>query len=179
MSPDEAIAYMELIRDKAAKAAPDCAMAMGQTHQKYLKDVTLSQYGHAPQTWTGSPARTGTPGLISGQLRDSVTCVRGAGGGMYASSLVGPHTIYARVQVEGAIIRAHRRVRGGWTGRYLGGIRGPGQHTLHFIQDGEDYFPMAVEVPARPYMQPSRDAVIRNGSVQEAGSAAFLRQVFG
>lgn len=96
-----------------------------------------------------------------------------------ASSIVAPHTIYAKIQEEGGIIRAHRRVRGGWTGPYLGGIRGPGQHTMHFVVAGVDYFPMVVDLPARPYMRPSAAAVVANGSVQAAGSAAFMREVFG
>jgi hypothetical protein len=50
---------------------------------------------------------------------------------------------------------------------------------MHFVMEGKDYFPMVVDLPARPYMRPSRDAVISNGSAVKAGSAAFVEQVFG
>ena len=52
MSPDQAIAYMELVRDKAAKAAPACAMAMGETHRDYMQRVTLSRYQSVPVSQT-------------------------------------------------------------------------------------------------------------------------------
>jgi hypothetical protein len=178
VTPDEAVAYMELIRAKAATAAPACADALGNAHKDYVQNVTLVQRTHAPLTWTDSP-RGGPPADLTGKLRRSITCTRAGGGGMVATSAVAPHTIYAGVQEFGAIIHAHPRVRGGWTGKYMGGQRGPGQHTMHFVMDGENYFPMVVDVPQRPYMRPSRNAVIATGLAADAANAAFLKTVFG
>ena len=36
-----------------------------------------------------------------------------------------------------------------------------------------------VDIPARPYVRPSRDAVIANGSAVGAANVQFMRQVFG
>ena len=54
-SPDELVALLEKIRDRAALAAPGAAMAMGQRYEDHLKNVTLRQHAHAAQTWTGAP----------------------------------------------------------------------------------------------------------------------------
>lgn len=167
MTPDQAIAYMELIRDKAARAAPDCAMAMGRAHRDHLVNVTLLRSGaHPPVTQTPSPPGS-PPAQMTGRLRASVRCTRGPGGGMHATSLVSANTIYAATQEWGGVhhgnpdmflwlsyIRCHEVKMRGW--------RKP-----------------VVNIPERPYMRPSRDDVIADGAVVRAGSAAFMRQVFG
>ena len=165
------------MRDKAARAAPDAAFAMGQTYQRYVRDL-LAQRSHPAGTWTNSP-RGAPPAEVSSELRRSVTCVRGPGGGTYGSARVGPHTVYARLQEKGGVIHAHRRVRGGWTGAYLGGRRGPGQHTLHFVVNGVDYFPMEVTIPKRPYMRPALEQTVASGALRNAAAASFLREVYG
>ncbi len=166
MTPDQAIAYMELIRDKAAKAAPDCAMAMGRVHQDYMQRVTLSRFQSTPVSRTPSPPGA-PPASMTGNLRRSVTCVRGPGGGVVASSLVGPHTIYAVTQEWGEVHtgRPHMWL---WI-KYIG--------PQEVKRRG--WVKRVVHIPARPYVRPSRDAVISNGSVQAAGNAQFIRQVFG
>jgi hypothetical protein len=37
----------------------------------------------------------------------------------------------------------------------------------------------SVNIPARPYMKPSAAAVVADGSVTRAGSAAFMAHVWG
>ena len=166
MSPDEAIAFMEAIQAKAAKAAPPCAMAMGEAHKQHLTGVTLARYQSAPMTQTPSPPGS-PPASMTGTLRRSVTCVRGPGGGMHASSLVGPHTIYAATQEWGEVHHGNPRM---WlwlkyAGAYEVRRRGWVKERVH--------------IPARPYMRPSRDDVIASGAVQTAGNAAFMESVFG
>ena len=166
MTPDQAIAYMELIRDKAAKAAPACAMAMGETHRDYMQRVTLSRFQSVPVSQTPSP-RGAPPASMTGNLRRSVTCVRGPGGGMVASALTGPHTIYAATQEWGEVHTGNPRM---WLWlKYAGAYE---VRRRGWVKE-------RVKIPERPYMRPSRDAVISNGSVQAAGSASFMRSVFG
>ena len=167
MSPDQAIAYMQLIRDKAAKAAPDCAMAMGKVHQDYMQRVTLSRFQSVPVSQTPSPPGA-PPASMTGTLRRSVTCTRGPGGGTRATSLVGPHTIYAATQEWGDEDR-HGNPRMWLWLKYIG----------PYEVKRRGWVKERVKIPARPFVRPSRDAVIANGSVQEAGNAQFIRQVFG
>lgn len=161
------MALLETLRDRAAAAAPAMAMAMGERHQGQLKDVTLARSGaHAPVTQTPSPPGA-PPAQMTGRLRASVTCVRGAGGGMHATSIVSANTIYAATQE--------------WGGEHHGN-----PHMwlwVRFIGPDEvrrrGWVRRTVTIPPRPYMRPSRDQVIGDGSVTEAGSAALMNAVFG
>ena len=157
---------MEPIRDKAAKAAPACAMAMGEVHKDWMQNVTLARYQSVPVSQTPSPPGA-PPASMTGTLRRSVTCVRGPGGGMVASSIVGPHTIYAATQEFGGVHtgRPHMWL---WL-KYIGPeeVRRRG------------WVKRQVDIPARPYVRPSRDDVIANGMAVGAANAAFIREVFG
>jgi hypothetical protein len=165
VTPDQAIALMQAIQDKAAKAAPPMAMAMGETHEAYLKNVTLARYSHPAVTQTPAPVGE-PPASITGTLRRSITCVRGAGGGMVGSSVVAPHTIYAATQEFGEVHRGSPHM---WL-------------WLHYIGPVEvkrrGWVKRVVDIKARPYMRPSRDAVIASGAVTSAANAAFMREVF-
>jgi hypothetical protein len=166
MSPDQAIALMEAIRDKAAKAAPACAMAMGETHRDYMQRVTLSHYQSVPVSQTPSPPGA-PPASMTGTLRRSVTCVRGPGGGMVASALTGPHTIYAVTQEWGEVHTGKPRM---WLWlKYIG----------PYEVKSRGWVKRTVDIPARPYVRPSRDDVIANGSAVGAANVQFMRQVFG
>jgi phage gpG-like protein len=147
VTPEEVPAFLAAIQARVATAAPGCAMAMGEAHRDRMRDNELIRYPHAAGTKTPSPPGE-PPGLISGALRGSVTCVRGPGGGMVASSLTGPHVVYASIQEYGGKVPNWRHR--GW-------------HSL----------------PARPYVRPSRDAVIANGSAVSAANAAFMWHVWG
>lgn len=158
---------MEAIRDKAAKTAPACAMAMGETHRDYMQRVTLSHYQSVPVSQTPSPPGA-PPASMTGTLRRSVTCVRGPGGGMVASSLTGPHTIYAATQEWGAEGRQGKPRMWLWL-KYIGA----------YEVKSRGWVKRTVDIPERPYIRPSRDDVIGNGSAVGAANVQFMRQVFG
>jgi len=109
VTPEEVPGFLAAIQARVATAAPDCAMAMGEEHRKRM-DTLLTRYPHAAGTKTPSPPGQ-PPGLISGALRGSVTCVRGPGGGMHASALTGPHIVYARIQEYGGRVPTWGNVR--------------------------------------------------------------------
>jgi hypothetical protein len=162
---------MKAIQSRVARAAPDMAMAMGQTHEKYLVGVTLVQSGSHPPV-TRTPAAPGAPpaqmpGGLNGSLRESVNVVRGPGTGMVGSSVVGPHVIYS-CAIEFGGTRSSSSGLWLWVG-YIGpqAVRRRG------------WVKSSVHIPARPYMMPSRQAVIANGSVTAAADASFMRQVWG
>ena len=102
---------------------------------------------------------------MTGMLRASVWTTPGLRGGMRASAAVGPHTIYAATQEYGAV----------HTGRMWLWVAYIGPSEVR----ARGWVRRIVDIPARPYARPSRDEVIGDGSVTAAGSAAFLRHVFG
>jgi len=155
-----AIDILEGIRDRAAMAAPDAAMAMGETYQDYLKNVTLRRYAHPPGTRTPSP-RGAPPGDVTGDLSRSITCRQGPGGGTYGSAVVSPHTIYACILEYGGDIAPRR-------GKYL-----------HWVNDGGATFVRRVHLEARPYMAPATRDTIANGSLTLAAMRSFTANVWG
>jgi hypothetical protein len=166
MTPGDVPALLRAFQGKAAEAAPDAAMAMGETHKRYVQNVTLARASHPPVTLTPAPPGA-PPAMMTGALRRSLTCVRGAGGGMHASSRVAPHTVYAATQEWGDV---HHGAPLMWLWvRYIGPQEVRRRHWRKQV----------VNIPARPYMRPSRDDVIANGSAVAAGNASFMKSVFG
>ena len=165
MTPAEDIALLEKIRDRASVVAPDLATSMGETHKDHLTRITLTRSGaHAPVTQTPAPPGA-PPATITGRLRGSIRCTRGAGGGTYASSVVSANTIYAATQEFGGIHHGDMFL---WV-RYIG--------REEVIRRG--WRKRAVNIPARPYMRPSADAVIADGSVTRNANAIFMARVLG
>lgn len=169
ISIEENVALLEAIMDRVANAAPKCAMAMGEVHKKKEKEL-LSMTAHAPVTQTpsapGSPPAM-MPGGLHGDLLESVTLEPGLTGGSYASSIVGPHTIYASTQEYGGV---HHSNRGMWL--WLGFLSPTEIFRRNWVKK-------VVSIPERPYVRPSRDDVIDSGAVTIAGNAAFMAQVWG
>lgn len=164
MTPEENVALLARFRAKAASAAPACAMAMGRTHEHHLVWSTLARTGHPPVTQTPS-APGEPPAVMTGRLRNSVTCVRGVNSGSYATTLVGPHTVYAATQEWGDV---HRGTMWLWV-KYVG----PAEvKRRHWVRD-------VVDIPPRPYMRPSRDEVIASGAVTRTANMAFVAHVWG
>ena len=164
MTPAEDIALLEQIRDRAAVVAPRLAMAMGNAQQRQLKDHTLARTAHAPVTQTPAPPGS-PPAMMTGRLRASVTCVQGAGGGTSGSAIVAPHTIYAETQEFGG-------VHHGNTHMYLW-LKYIGREEV--VRRG--WRKRVVDIPARPFMRPSRDDVIADGSAVRDANAIFIAYV--
>lgn len=136
------------------RAARDCVDAMGKSLTSHVKEILSGGSPSAP----GSP-----PGLRSGELRGSVRQGPVRGGGVYASTTVAPHTIYAGIQEFGGDVRAHPGPGRSGNPRY--------RHTLFFDSDGP-HFPFEVHLPARPYMRPSA-AWAAAGGIIPAGQRAL------
>lgn len=177
ISPAELPGYLRAIQARAAAAAAPAVNAMAEAYRDEVRDVTLQRYAHAPEEWTNSPPGQ-PPARVSGTLAGSVTAELSAAE-LVATATVAPHTDYAVIQEEGGSVQAHARTRGGWTGRYHGGQRGPGQHTLHYRVGGRDFFPMEVTLPARPYMRPTRDEMVADGRLRDAAIEGFQHAMWG
>lgn len=159
---DEFVAKMKDLELRTMRSSPFIAAAMGRAFHDRLVNVTLRMYQHPMYVMTQAPAG-GPPAFMSGELAYSVTMdVRG--GGSTSRAYVGPHTIYARVQEFGGEMSAHNFEFMRW---YMTGVPVPG---------GPWWYKKHVEVPARPYMRPTRDAMIADGSLHRTAVEAFLAE---
>lgn len=159
MNLDELIAVLEGIRDRAATAAPACALEMARVYSVHLSSVTLRQRFAAPGQF-GTPSPPGAPPAFrTGLLSESVTHWPGPGSGTLGRAYAGPHTIYAVTQELGAIHYARRF-------RYM-----------HWVNDGGEWWKKRVDIPGRPYMQPALDDVVADGSLTRAAAVTFREWV--
>jgi hypothetical protein len=169
VTPGEVPALLEAIQARVARAAPDMAEAMGRTHAKYMTDVTLAGAGaHGGATVGHYPvaAAPGRPPMsMTGNLRRNIVVVPGGGGPGEATSIVGPTVAYACALEFGGV---HTGDMWLWK-RYVG--------AGGVLESG--WRKRKVELQAHPFVWPSRQAVIANGSVTAAANAVFMKEVWG
>lgn len=147
MTPAQLPLWLKGFEDRAReRAAADAANAMALTYQR---EVVASMHGPAPSPPGTPPARR------TGTLARSVRPKLATGGGTRATSSVAPHTVYARIQQLGGIIRVVR---------------------ARVLTDGKRFYGKQVTLPARPYMTMPADRLAR---VLKAGKDAALRAVRG
>lgn len=176
MTPQELVAKLERLRSVLEESGPErAAYAMGREFHKYVADDVLVRHSHSRGTRTTS-APGEPPALVTGALKRSVALEPAIRTGPYtARSAVMPRIIYARIQELGGTIRVllrwetvtdrlgrKIRVRKGW---------------LHWVQGGKSYFAQSVTLPARPYMRPSHDEMVRSGRLRDAASREVERLV--
>lgn len=165
MTPDPS-EVLEALIARVMEAPPDAAMAMAKRYQDHLQNVTLRRYTHAPLTWTNSPAETGTPAWVTGNLERNIRTRPGLRTTFTAQASTGSYAIYARVQEEGAEIW-HKTAN--W---------------LHWVNIDPriglltDWYRKFVKIPPRPYMKPALHDVMADGSLTESAAASFLATVW-
>ena len=157
----ELVPVLQELRDKAATAAPAAVMGMADTYKTHLTRVTLRRSFAAPGQFGTSAAPGQPPAWRTGELARSVWVTPGASSGMTARASVGPHTIYARVQNQGAVNRPTRA------------------HYMHWVNSGGEWFKKRVVIPPRPYLEPALKDVIADGSLTTAAAEAFCAWVWG
>lgn len=152
-SPDEGLAAIRGIQLKSMQSAPPAVHAAADAFQDRVR-MALRMYTHPMYTFTPSP-EGGFPAFVSGELYYSVE-KRFAGSGVIGRAYVGPNAPYAHVQEygkEGITPRTHEYMR--------------------WFSEGQFWFRKEVDVPARPFMRPVRDAMIADGSLREAFMGGF------
>jgi hypothetical protein len=160
ISPDELPGVLAELRDRVARSAPPVAMETGEMYRRRVSRVTLRRYSHSYGTSTDSPPGQ-PPAWVLGALARSVTAVMGAASGITATVRVAPHTIYARIQELGGVVTARRA-------RYL-----------RFSQNGNVIYSRRVELPPRPYMRPTTEDCIEDGSFTRTAAETFEAEVWG
>lgn len=151
-------AHLKYLQTLVARAAPAEANAMGQRFQTRVK-LTLSEVAHpAGIFWKAPPGRP--PAYASGVLRESIVLVSAYGSSVSASSSVYALAIYAALQEYGGSTWPNRS-------RYM-----------HWVNSAGPWWKKRVTVPEHPYMRPSLEACIRDGSLTGSAMVAFERATF-
>jgi len=156
--PTHVGAIADALQSRAAAAA---ANAMATEFHTELTDVTLRASSHPKGTvTTAQPGQP--PALVSGTLRRSARIVPAQAAGPRAVATVGVAAVYARIQEKGGVINAKRAP------------------FLRFqYPDGSWHTVKSVRLPARPYMAPTRDALLAAGRLRARASAAIAAIVQG
>lgn len=158
---EELPGVLKAIQAKAADAAPPVVMAIADAYKDHLVHVTLRRSFAAPGQFGTPAAPGGPPAWRTGRLAGSVTSRLSGAGGLTATAVVGPHTVYARVQNQGAVNRATRA------------------HYMHWVNSGGEWFKKRVDIPGRPYLEPALRETIADGSLVRAAMEAFMAKVWG
>jgi hypothetical protein len=179
VTPDELVLLLEDMRDRAAAAAPPCAMEMARVYSVHLSHVTLRQSYASPGQF-GTPAPPlAPPAFRTGALAESVFPWAGPSSGLTARAYAGPHVIYGRTQETGAVHEArnfrfmHWENDGGllW---HLGADSRRGNPAFESsVHPGGEWWKKRVWIPPRPFMQPAVAEVVADGSLQRAAALMF------
>ena len=146
--------FLRILQDKVAAAAAPEANAMAETFQRRVQDVTLREISHAPGMFWKAPLGR-PPAYASGNLSRSIIRIPAAGL-VRASALVGATAIYSALQEFGGTTRPTR------------------SKYLHWTNSAGPWWMKSVTVPKHPYMRPSLEAVIFDGSLQRSAIDAFM-----
>lgn len=136
----------------AARGAAAAANAMAIEFHTELVDVTLRRSTHTAGTPT--PAAAGDPpALVSGTLRRSAVIVPAATAGTRAVASCRVAAVYARIQEKGGTVTVKRA-------------------KVLYNKRTKQAFGKSVKLPARPYMEPTRDLLIATGRFRARASQA-------
>ncbi len=165
--------YLSAIRARVEASAVPCADAIGETYQRHLQDVTLTESGGhgmmSPGAASYPPAApAGRPPMeMTGRLRESVAKTPAVPiGPAIAETSVAPHVIYAATQEFGGVHTGHMWL---WVNRLLT------SHEVHL----RGWVKREVTIRPHPYMSTAVEESIANGELERAGAAAFMAVVWG
>lgn len=160
MTPDQVPGLLVGISSKVNDAAGPAVLGMANAYQARVSGRTLRTYFNAVDMPTPSPIGS-PPAWVSGTLARSVHVFDEQLGGPVASAKVAPDTVYARIQELGGVIVPKRA-------RYL-----------RFPYDGRIWFKKSVTLRRHPYMKPTTDEMVSDGSLTAVAAAVFEIAVWG
>ena len=163
MSPEENLAFWKAVRDQSTTAAQPAANGMTGTFEDAVQR-TLKLSAHAPMP-AGPPhsipfgifhkaAPGAPPAYATGNLSRSIMRTA-ASGGLVSSALVGATAIYAALQEWGGET---------WPNRSA---------YMHWVNTAGPWWKKRVTVPEHPYMRPTVDRTVADGSLGRAARDAF------
>jgi hypothetical protein len=160
MTPDQVPGLLEAISARVNDAAGPAVLGMANAYQARVSGVTLRTFFNAVDMPSPSPPGS-PPAWVSGTLARSVHVFDEQLGGPIASAKVAPDTIYARIQELGGTIFPHRF------------------RFLRFPYAGYIHYRKSVTLPSRPYMRPTTEEMVADGSLTAIAAAVFESSVWG
>lgn len=153
MTPEENVAYLEKVLERAKQGAPAAATAMARHVATRASKVTLRRSSHSPGEWyrqrPGEP-----PGFASGNLAESMF-YKPAYQGVRTSAMVGNSADYSRILEFGCVITPVNR------------------RFMHWTDSGGSWYHKMLVVPPHPYLSTTTEDAIRDHELQDAAIDAF------
>lgn len=141
----------------AARASAAAANAMAAEFHTELVDVTLRKSTH--KAGTPTPAAAGDPpALVTGTLRRSAVIVPATAAGTRAVASCRVSTVYARIQELGGTVSVKRA-------------------KVLYNKRTKQAFGKSATLPARPYMQPTRQLLVFSGRLRARANAAVFETI--
>jgi phage gpG-like protein len=145
--------FLAGLKGQVATAAAPAANAMAEKFQSRVQNFTLRQSIHPPgMYWEATVDRP--PAYASGTLVRSIIRTP-AFGGIHATALVGATAVYAAIQEFGGDT---------WPSR---------ARFMHWTNTRGGWYMKRVTIPQHPYMRPTVEQTIRDGSLQRSAISAF------
>ena len=160
MTPEQNIAYLEAILARARLGAAAAASAMAEYIADRVVTDTLTQTTHAPGAY--HKARPGAPpATASGSLAKGMYYTP-ASGELRATAYVGNTARHAKLMEFGGCVL---QPTGGKTMKWKDTGRATHWHHVRLPVDGE--------FPAHPFLEPTTDETIDDGSLRQVAIDAF------
>lgn len=155
ISPGANVTYLEGVLATAERGAQATATAMAEYITDRVVNITLRRTSHAPGEYY--QARPGEPpAYASGHLAESIY-FRPASEGLRTSALVqvDPDLPYGRILEFGCVVQ-------------------PTTYSLmHWKDTGGSWYHPSLNVEAHPYLGPTTEEAIEDGSLEEIAIRAF------
>jgi hypothetical protein len=159
VSFEENVALWQGVSKLASQGAAPTATAMAKHIADRAQKVTLRRTKKPSGAW--HRARPGEPPALStGKLGDAMYWIPASRGGLRAFAWVGNDSDYARVTEFGCVVSALNRDK------------------LHWKDSGspiKGWFHDVLEIPEHPYLSPTTEEAVDDGSLAEAGRDEFRR----
>lgn len=159
ISFEENIRLWQEVAKLSAQGAAPAATALAKHIAQRAQRVTLRRTKKPSGAW--HRARPGEPPAMStGKLADAMYWIPASRGGLRAFAWVGNDSDYSRVTEFGCVVSALNRDK------------------LHWKDSGsprKGWFHDVLEIPAHPYLSPTTQEAVDDGSLADAGRDEFRK----
>jgi hypothetical protein len=159
VSFEENVALWQGVSKLASQGAAPAATALVKHIAERAQKVTLRRYKKPSGAW--NRARPGEPPALStGKLADAMYYIPARRGGIRAYGWVGNESDYARIREFGCVVSALNK------------------EDLHWKDSGspvKGWFHKVLEHPPHPYLSPTTEEAVDDGSLADAGRDEFRK----